>query len=365
MTRVVARLLAVVVLLAGCDSAASNPVSTTPSAGPGSSAAAPAAASSAATGPGAGPTSTAGANPSAPVGSPSAVPSPPTGGSAPPPRSPSAKPEALPATGADSYEHIFVVVFENKGYDQIVGSRAAPNFNRLIAAGALATASHAIRHPSLPNYLALIGGSTFGITTDCSPASCPVNATNLGSLLTGHGRTWKAYMESMPAACETKTAGLYAAKHNPFVYFTNIRTTALCRSVVPYSRLATDLKRSATTPRFAFVTPDLCHDMHDCSVATGDRWLGTFADAVMASPAWTADRSLLIVTFDEDDRSSGNRIVTFAIGSPVRRSVTPGARSSVPSDHYSLLRTLEHYLGVPTLGRNDAERAVMTDLIPG
>jgi phosphatidylinositol-3-phosphatase len=272
--------------------------------------------------------------------------------------------KARPARGADSYDHIFVVVFENHGYSRIVGRAAAPNFNRLIKQGVLSTAYHGITHPSLPNYLAILGGSTFHITTDCSPATCPVNATNLGSLLSAHGRSWKGYMESMPARCGTKGTASYAVRHDPFVYFNNIRRTSLCRNVVPYPQLATDLRSDATTPRFAFVTPNICNDMHDCSIATGDAWLGRFASRLMSSPAWKTKRSLLIVTFDEDEGAEGNRIATFVVASPVRKSVPAGRRSTVAYNHYNLLRTLEFYLGVPTLGRSDANRAVMTSLIP-
>jgi hypothetical protein len=271
---------------------------------------------------------------------------------------------ALPTKGANSYEHIFLVLFENHGYSQIVGRAAAPNFNRLIKLGALSTAYRAIGHPSLPNYLALVGGSTFGVRTDCSPATCPVSASNLGSLLSAHGRTWKAYMESMPSTCGTRNTGSYAVRHDPFVYFNNIRTTSLCRNVVPYTQLATDLGSNATTPRFAFVTPNVCHDMHDCSIATGDAWLGAFAARVMKSPAWLSHRSLLLVAFDEDNGAEGNRVVAFAVGSPIRKSVVAGRRSSTTYNHYNLLRTIEYYLGVPALGRNDSGRAIMTALIP-
>src|SRR5690242_862160 len=99
-----------------------------------------------------------------------------------------------PATGADSYDHVVLVVFENKGFDAIVGQADAPAFNRLIRLGTLSTGYRGIRHPSLPNYLALAGGSTFGVTSDCSPAVCSVHASNLGSLLSAHGRAWKAYL---------------------------------------------------------------------------------------------------------------------------------------------------------------------------
>lgn len=305
--------------------------------------------------------------PSAPSASPAASLAPSAATSSPrsaEPSLPSPTASGRPLTGADSYDHVFLVVFENKGFSQIVQGAAAPTFRRLIELGALSTDYRGIRRPSLPNYLALVGGSTFGVDSDCSPAKCPVSASNLASLLSEHDRTWKAYLEAMPKPCGVHTEGRYAPKHNPFVYFDDVRTTALCRNVVPYDDLAADLRSEATTPRFVFVAPDLCNDMHDCPIATGDAWLDGFAKAVMASPAWTTARSLLIVTFDEDDGAESNRIATFAIGSPVRQSVRAGAVTDRPADHYALLRTLEHYLGVPTLGRKDAEREVMTGLIP-
>jgi phosphatidylinositol-3-phosphatase len=369
---VIARVL-LAILVAGCGSSTPPPSGPTPSGGglP-SDASSPSAAAPI------------GLASTSPVESMSASPSPsaartaaPTSGPTPRPKpiptpkptpkpapKPTPPPSGLPSTGANSYEHIFVVVFENHGYGSIVGSGAAPTFNRLIRTGALATNYHAVAHPSLPNYLAMVGGSTFGITSDCSPSTCPVHASNLGSLLSSHGRTWRAYMESMPARCGTTSSGGYAAKHDPFVYFDSVRTTSLCRNVVPYGQLALDLRSNSTTPRLAFVTPNLCHDMHDCSIATGDAWLGGFSKIVMGSAAWTAHRSLLIVTFDEDDGSSSNHVLTFAIGSPIRRSVAAGGRSAIGYSHYSLLRTIEYYLGVATLGRKDAGSSVMTGLIP-
>ncbi|HET9614128.1 MAG TPA: alkaline phosphatase family protein [Candidatus Limnocylindrales bacterium] len=273
-------------------------------------------------------------------------------------------PAGSPSPSEGGSAHVVLVVFENKSYDQIVGRAAAPTFNRLISEGALSTAYRAVAHPSLPNYLALVGGSTFGIASDCPPSACPVSATNLGSLLSAHGRTWKAYMESMPSTCGTSTTDGYAVKHDPFVYFDDVRTTDLCRNVVPFGELAADLA-ARTLPRFSFVTPNICNDMHDCAVGVGDAWLASFTNALFASSAWTASRSLLIVTFDEDDGAASNRVLTFAVGSPIGRRVVAGTTSGVGHDHYDLLRTIESVLGVPTLGRNDATAHVMTDLVPG
>ena len=140
----------------------------------------------------------------------------------------------------------------------------------LIKQSALATNYSGVTHPSLPNYLALTSGSTDGITTDCNPpsAGCIVNVKNIADLVAASGRTWKEYAESMPSSCYQYNAGNYATKHNPFVYYSDIvNNQQLCAShVVPYTQMLTDLKSASTTPNFAFITPNLCNDMHNCGI---------------------------------------------------------------------------------------------------
>ncbi|HMC69684.1 MAG TPA: alkaline phosphatase family protein, partial [Mycobacteriales bacterium] len=224
---------------------------------------------------------------------------------------------------------------------------------------AVATNYAAVTHPSLPNYLALAAGSTFGITSDCT--TCWVSATNIGDTLDAAGRTWKAYEESMPSPCFVGDSYPYAQKHDPFIYFNDIRTnTARCQAnVVPYTQLATDLRSTSSTPNFAFITPNLCNDMHDCSIATGDGWLRQQVPQILASPAFTTQRSLLAITWDEDDGTESNRVATLLIGS----AAATGARSSVPYNHYSLLRTVESALGAGTAGGGDASASPMNDLL--
>jgi len=202
------------------------------------------------------------------------------------------------AASVPAFDHVFVIVMENHSYGEIIGSSAAPYINSLLTSGALATNYTAVAHPSLPNYLALTGGSTFGITTDCN--TCWVNASNIGDSLESVGSAWKAYEESMPSACYVGDSSPYAQKHDPFIYFNDIRTnTSRCQShVVPYTQLATDLKSSSTTPNYSFITPNMCDDMHDCSVGTGDAWLQQQVPAILGSPASTSQRSLLAITWD-------------------------------------------------------------------
>src|SRR5438445_12856185 len=156
----------------------------------------------------------------------------------------------MPAQAATTpvFDHVFVIVMENHSYGEIIGSSSAPYINSLVASGALATNYSAVTHPSLPNYLALTGGSTFGVTSDCT--TCWVNASNIADSLESAGSSWKAYEESMPSACYVGDSYPYAQKHDPFIYFNDIRNNASrCQShVVPYGQLASDLQSAATTP---------------------------------------------------------------------------------------------------------------------
>jgi acid phosphatase len=267
-------------------------------------------------------------------------------------------------TSVPAFDHIFVVVEENKRFDQIIGSSSAPYLNSLAAQYGLAANYKPITHPSLPNYLALIGGSTFGITTDCNPTgtgACPVNATNLADRIEASGRTWKGYFDGMSLPCETASVGTYVPRHNPFVYFDDIRTnTQRCvDNVVPFSRLATDLHSTATTPSLGFIVPDKCNDMHDCPISTGDDWLQANLATIFDSPAWRTQNSLVIITFDEDDEIGGGtgNVVTILIGPSVRRGLT----SYASRDHYSLVRTIEDAWSLAPLTANDTAASPMTE----
>ncbi len=255
-------------------------------------------------------------------------------------------PVARPAGGPPS--HIAVIVMENEEYADIIGSHSAPYITSLAHRYALATGMYAITHPSLPNYLALTGGSTFGISSDCT--GCHVGATSLVDQLTAAHLSWRAYMEDLPGACFTgASSGDYAKKHDPFAYYTRVTgDPARCANIVPLSQLAAD-ERSGTLPRFLWITPNLCHDMHDCSVSTGDRFLAGLVPALLSA---LGPRGLLFLTWDEgssDDGccrlASGGHIVTIVAGAGAR----PGGRLASPTDHYSVLQTIEDLLGLKRL----------------
>jgi hypothetical protein len=241
------------------------------------------------------------------------------------------------------------IVMENKEYGDVIGKPAAPYLNRLARRYGLATASYGVRHPSLPNYLALTSGSTHGITSDCT--DCHVAARNIVDQLERAHVTWKAYMEDMPRPCfRGANAGGYAKKHNPFMYYDDVAGgPKRCRRIVPLARLGADLRRGRL-PTYAFISPNLCDDTHDCGIGTGDRFLAHLLPTLRR--AIGAD-GYIVLTWDEGttDRgccggSRGGAIATIVVGRLVRR----GARLRVPIDHYGVLRTIEDTLKLGHLG---------------
>ncbi len=254
-----------------------------------------------------------------------------------------------------NFEHIAVIVMENKSFKDIVGNKSARYINSLINKYGLLANYHAVTRPSLPNYIALIGGSTFEINSNC--ADCFLSGDNLTDQLEKYHKTWKAYMESMPSACFLGSRGLYAQKHNPFIYFNNVRNDKKrCSNIVPYSELEKDLKSSP--PNFIFISPNLCNDMHDCPVSTGDKWLSREIPMILNSPTFINQNSLLILTWDEDDGSVGNKVVTVLVGDGIKS----GFVSQVYYTHYSLLHTIESLWNMPPLTKNVSQSAVISDV---
>jgi acid phosphatase len=248
---------------------------------------------------------------------------------------------------------------ENHSYSQVIGSAYIAS---LAATGATARNYFATDHPSLPNYAELTSGQSFpNASSDCDPSSsCQSTARNVIDTVVASGRTWHSYQESMGAACGKVTSGQYAPKHNPFVYYTDISAASCQANVVDYSNLANDLKSSALA-NYVFITPNLCNDMHDCSIATGDTWLSKNVPAILGSAAFTQQHSLLLLVWDEDDSSQSNQVAMIAVGWKVKAAYG----STVRYTHYSLLRTIEASWGLPTLNANDQGASPMTDLVTG
>jgi hypothetical protein len=253
--------------------------------------------------------------------------------------------KAPPSVRIPAFRHVVVVVFENKETTQIGGNRDAPTFNALARRYASLTNYDAVAHPSLPNYLALVSGSTQGITSDCT--DCIVRARSLADTLAAAGKSWKTYAEDLPNPGFTGgSSGRYAKKHVPFLYFRGVVDSRSRRNrVVPFTQLARDLRRKRL-PDFSLVVPNLCNDMHDCSVATGDAWLKAHVVPLLRSPALRG--SVVFVVFDEGTSGTGGggRIEALALGPTVRR----GSRFTKATNHYGLLRTIEDAWRLPRLG---------------
>src|SRR2546423_1975420 len=257
-----------------------------------------------------------------------------------------------PVPAVPSFSHVFVIVMENHEYGSIIGSSAAPYINSLASTYALATNYYGASHPSLPNYLALTAGSTFGIASDCT--TCFVGATNIADQVEASGRSWKAYMEDMPSPCFTgASAGNYAMKHDPFMYYNDIRTNAArCAAhVVPFSQFSGDMS-SGQVPNFVWITPNMCNDMHDCAVATGDAWLRSVVPTITGSAAFR-NGGVPFITLDEGSRNAGGCGTTSG-GPVVTLGVLPRPtsryRSRVAENHYGRLRAVVEAFRLSHLG---------------
>ncbi|HEY0539807.1 MAG TPA: alkaline phosphatase family protein [Actinoallomurus sp.] len=246
-------------------------------------------------------------------------------------------------------DHVVVVMMENHAYSQVIGSSSAPYINSLKSGGADLTASYAITHPSQPNYFAIFSGATQGITDDSCYTPGFSSAPNLASELAAAGKSWASYNETLPSQGSTTcSSGKYARKHNPWFGFSNVPTS----TAKTFAQFPADY---TTLPTVSFVTPNLCSDMHDCSVATGDTWLKTNLGAYAT---WAkTHNSVLVVTFDEDNSLSGNKIATVFSGQPVKA----GGSSATKYTHYNVLRTLEDMYGTSHAG-NAASAADITGI---
>lgn len=242
------------------------------------------------------------------------------------------------------WQHVIWIWFENKPATSVIGSPSAPYLNQLARSCTLATDYHGVAHPSLPNYIAATSGSTHGIADDAAPERHRIAGPSLFGQVSSSGGQWRSYEESMPSACALAPQGTYAVKHNPAAYYTDLRTPC-GQWDVSLDALTADL-RAGSLPTFAFVTPNTCHDMHDCPVATGDAWLRTVLPTILQSPSYQDGTTAIFLTWDEDDAAHGNLVPLVAIAPSVR----PGTVTGVRMDHYSLLRTTEDMLGLPPLG---------------
>jgi phospholipase C len=277
---------------------------------------------------------------------------------------PSSTPTSIPLV--PYFNHIVIIVFENKEFGTVINNSKMPYFNQLAKSYTLLTQLYAVTHPSLPNYLAMIGGDTFGVTFDCT--SCIEDATTLPDLIESAGLTWKTYQEDMPTPCFAGAeSGNYAMKHNPFVYFKQIRLDSIrCKqSIVPLSQLPVDIATNAL-PNFIFITPNLCNDAHDCALNIADSWLKASLDQLL--PALNAEGKpyLIVLTWDEGQGNhsccglpaeAGGRIATILISPQVKN----GFEDATPYTLYSILKTISESWHLRYLGHAaDANNVLIT-----
>ena len=267
---------------------------------------------------------------------------------------PTATATATPKPPVPHFDHIVILIFENKEFGKVIGNADMPIFNQLANDYTLLTQFYAVAHPSLPNYIAMIGGDTFGIDSNCT--QCFVDATSLPDLIETSGRTWKTYQEDMPEPCFLGSTSDYAQKHNPFIYFDPIRLdTARCqRSIVPLTELQTDIA-AGTLPNFIFITPNMCNSAHDCTLDITDKWIGNILTQLVPALDKESPNYLIVLTWDEGQGShsccglpekAGGRIAVVLLSPEVKKNF----QDPIPYTHYSLLKTIANAWGLPYLG---------------
>jgi hypothetical protein len=254
-------------------------------------------------------------------------------------------PACAPSTSpAASERHVFLIVMENHSAAEAL---ASPFIASLAARYRVASNYSAITHPSVPNYLALTSGQTWGVSDDSYHV---LPRADLGDQLTAAGVSWRAYMEGLSVQGCLGSPFPYDPGHNPFAYYGG----ACPPNVVPFTSLSADLDHG--TPSFLWIGPDDCHNAHSCAMVVGDDWLRETVNLIQHSAAWQPS-SILFITWDEDDGSTSNHVLTLVVGPGLSHQIVYRAYN-----HYSLLATIEDLMGVGRLG-NAARAYPMSDLV--
>jgi hypothetical protein len=273
------------------------------------------------------------------------------------------------------YDHIFVIMEENHEYNQIIGSTHAPHLNAYATTYGLATKYDAVTHPSAPNYVALAGGSYFGIQDDNAWQTHELNHPDLTSQLVKAHLTWKGYFQNLPSpgftgnCSPTTTDCYYASKHNGPIYYDAVHNSKKqLANEVPDTQLATDL--AGTPPNFAVIVPDQCHDMHGgygtCAsstdaqlIAAGDTYAASTVSAITAAPFWAAGNNAIVIVWDEGvtNDGGGGHVAAIVITSTGPRALQDNGAYT----HYSLLGTIQAALGVGCL-QNTCKAKLMAPL---
>jgi phosphatidylinositol-3-phosphatase len=249
---------------------------------------------------------------------------------------------------------VFTIVMENHSRDAILGNPAAPYINGLAKQNAVAAGYHdSFVHPSEPNYIWMVAGENFGILNDSDPSPRQTinSPSHLANQIEKAGLTWKSYQESMGQPCGLQSHGLYAAKHNPFAYFSDINgwdgtsfhpSTRCTEHIVDYSQLDADIAAD-TVPSYVFITPNMINDMHDGSVADGDKWLSHEVPKILATNAYKQGGALFLLW---DEGTSQTDDPPFIAISP---NAKPGFVSQADYDTSSFLKTVQAMMGLEPL----------------
>ena len=258
--------------------------------------------------------------------------------------------------GRPRVDQVLLIWEENHSFSSIIGSSAAPEINRLAERCGVAAGYLAVTHPSLPNYMAMTSGLSYAGApwdTDCSPGgACSTRAPSIFSELGREGKQWRSYAESMTTNCSLLTYGAYAARHNPAVYYTSVRSA--CRSwdeplgALDKGALHQAL-RAGPAAALTTVTPNVDDDMHNGTVTEADKWLAGWVPQIVASPSYRSGRLAVVIVWDEgfgsgNEPSSAPLIVMSAY-------THPGTRATLPLDDYSVLRSVSELTGVRPLGQ--------------
>jgi phosphatidylinositol-3-phosphatase len=270
-------------------------------------------------------------------------------------------------------KHVVVIFMENNSYKTIMSSSSTPYIHSLAGACGLATNYHNITHPSLPEYIAATSGLSRAqlapFLPDCTPSpACEWAGNNIFQQLNMKGRGWKGYAESMPAKCSRANYGFYAPRHNPAVYYTDLTNCAqrdIPLGTTTSSPLLKNFSKERTAPAYAWITPNLCDDMHGTSgcpknlLKTGDSWLSHWIPKLASSNVYKKHDTVIFLTWDEGEPgTSGENCATNTtdpgcrvVMIPIAPSVKKGKRVRTLFNHYSLLKSSEDLLGLPELGQ--------------
>jgi len=243
------------------------------------------------------------------------------------------------------FERIIIIQFENHAEDEVIRD---PNFAKYTKMGRGCLNYFAVTHPSQPNYWAQVAGDYFLIHSD---SNFDLDRSNLADLMDAKGVTWKTYQEDYPGNCRPdEVIGRYARKHNPFISFNNIRNNKTrCANIVNSGDFDSDLK-AGKLPQYSYYTPNLDNDAHDTNITFAGKWLdGFLAPRLGNIPPGT----LMVVTWDEDDFTEGNKILSFFLDFPTGSMFASGSSDKTKYNHYSLLASVEDNWSLGNLGRND------------